>query len=150
MLRRREYIFDWKYNDLLDYAQFKACMEFFLSFYKSVCICPTMCTVSRAGAACIKIRMVQKVQAEQQISPYRWGQRVSSQLCVPDVAAEYGGCKFEEKVQESRQQLRKQEKTSLFQVIINNCTSVIMVRSWRSTSRLVTAQCSKAPLLLVA
>lgn len=68
-----------------------------------------------------------QVQAEQQISLYRWGQRVSSQLRVPDVAAEYGGCKLEEKVQDPRQQLRKQEKLAGFQTVINNCT-------WESSS----------------
>lgn len=64
-----------------------------------------------------------KVQAEQQISLYRRGQRVSSQLRVPDVAAEYGGRKLEEKVQDPRQQLQKQEKLAGFQTVINNCTS---------------------------
>lgn len=50
-------------------AQFKACMEFFPSVDKSVFISPTVCTCSRAGAACRKIRAVQEVQAAQHPSP---------------------------------------------------------------------------------
>lgn len=108
-------------NSLTGSAQFKAGVEFFPSIYQSVFFSPTTCS-RVVGAACIKIRMVQKAQAEQQTSPYRRGQRVSSQLCVPDVAAEYGGCKLEEKVQESRQQLRKQEKVARLQASIGTCT----------------------------
>lgn len=49
-------------------AQFKACVEFFPSIDKSVFISPTVCTCSRAGAACRKIRAVLEVQAAQRAS----------------------------------------------------------------------------------